>query len=78
MTAPGAGRPDPEVSTVTNTNRHRKVAHGPRQPHRLNVCVPLKFLLDFPGGSVDKDPAANAGDMGLIPARGEFHILWSS
>ena len=54
------------------------MAHGPRQPHRLNVCVPLKFLLDFPGGSVDKDPAANAGDTGLIPARGEFHILWSS
>ena len=28
----------------------------------------------FPGGSVDKNPAANAGDMGLIPGLGHFHI----
>ena len=28
----------------------------------LNPC-----LLDFPGGPGDKNPAFNAGDMGLIP-----------
>ena len=28
--------------------------------------------MDFPGGSVVKNPAANAGDMGLIPRLGRF------
>ena len=29
---------------------------------------------DFPGGTVDKKPHANAGDMGLIPSPGRFHM----
>ena len=29
----------------------------------------------FPGGSVVKNPPANAGDMGLIPDLGRFHVL---
>ena len=29
---------------------------------------------NFPGGPVVKNLAANAGDMGLIPAPGRFHI----
>ena len=29
---------------------------------------------DFPGGTVDKSLPANAGDMGLIPGPGRFHI----
>jgi len=33
---------------------------------------------DFPGGTVDKNPAGNAGDMGLIPGPGRFHIPWSN
>ena len=28
--------------------------------------------MDFPGGSVVKNPPANAGDMGLIPGWGRF------
>ena len=27
----------------------------------------LSALMDFPGGSEDKEPACNAGDMGLNP-----------
>ena len=34
--------------------------------------------LDFPGGTVDKNPCANAGDMGLIPGPGRFHEPWSN
>ena len=30
---------------------------------------------DFPGGSVVKNPPANAGDMGSIPGPGRFHML---
>ena len=39
-----------------------------------------KILLywDFPGGTVDKNPPANAGDMGLVPGLGRFHMLWSN
>ena len=35
----------------------------------------LKYkFLDFPGGTVDKNPPANAGDMGLAPGLRRFHI----
>ena len=33
---------------------------------------------DFPGGTVVKNPPANAGDMGLIPGPGGSHMLWSN
>ena len=32
---------------------------------------------DFPAGAVDRNPLANAGDTGLIPGLGKFHMLWS-
>ena len=31
------------------------------------ICSKEDDKLDFPGGSVLKNPPANAGDMGLIP-----------
>ena len=30
------------------------------------------MAMDFPGGSVGKEAACNAGDLGLIPASGRF------
>ena len=33
---------------------------------------------DFPGGAVVKNPPANAGDTGSIPAPGRSHMLWSN
>ena len=30
--------------------------------------------MDFPGGPVVKNPPANAGDTGLIPRLGRFHM----
>ena len=33
---------------------------------------------DFPGGKVDKNPAASAGYMGSIPGPGRSHILQSN
>ena len=32
----------------------------------------------FPGGSVGKNPPANAKDMGLIPGLGRPHMPWNS
>ena len=31
------------------------------------------YLKDFPGGTVAKNPPANAGDTGLIPGPGRSH-----
>ena len=33
---------------------------------------------DFPGGPVVKNLPANAGDMGLMPGVGRYHMLQSS
>ena len=32
--------------------------------------------MNFPGGSVVKNPPANAGDMGLIPGPRRSYMLW--
>ena len=34
--------------------------------------------MDFPGGTVDKNMPTNAGEMGLIPGLGRFHMSWSN
>ena len=34
--------------------------------------------MDFSGGIVDKNPPANAGDMGSIPGPRRFHRPWSN
>ena len=31
-------------------------------------------MTDFPGGPVVKNPPANAGDTGLVPSPGRFHM----
>ena len=33
---------------------------------------------DFPGGTVVKNPPANAGDMGSSPGPGRSHMPWSN
>ena len=38
----------------------------------------LKKHQDFPGGLVDKNPPAKAGDTGSIPGWGRFHMPRSS
>ena len=35
-------------------------------------------MLDFPGGTVDRNPPANAGDMGSIPGPGRLHTPWDN
>ena len=34
--------------------------------------------MDFPGGTVGKNPPAKAGDVVSILGLGRFHILWSN
>ena len=33
-----------------------------------------KYIMDFPGGMVVKNPLANAGDTGSIPGPGRAHM----
>ena len=49
------------------------------EPVQNNSAEPLiqKAELDFPGGTGDKNPFANAGYKGSIPGLGRFYMLWS-
>ena len=38
----------------------------------------MKMQRDFPGGTVDKNPPANAGDMGSSPGLGRSHMPQSN
>ena len=40
--------------------------------------VSFKKAWDFPGGTVVKNPPANAGDMGSSSGPGRCHMLWSN
>ena len=44
------------------------------------ICIQHLNLLirDFPGGTVVKNPPANAGDMGSSPGPGRSHMPWSN
>ena len=35
-------------------------------------------ILDFPSGTMEKNPPANAGDTGSIPGPGRFHVPQSN
>ena len=35
-------------------------------------------IKDFPGGTVDKNSPANAGNTSLIPGPGRFHMPWNN
>ena len=38
----------------------------------------MKEKWDLPSGPVVQNPRANAGDTGLIPGLGGFHLPWGS
>ena len=41
-------------------------------------CTNVSLGWDFPGGAVVKNPPANAGDTGLSPGPGGFHMPWAT
>ena len=56
--------------------RHRTCqGHG---PWGLSCFYLIFKRQDFPGGSVVKNPPANAGDTGLMPSLGRSHLLWDN
>ena len=43
------------------------------------ICLVIKNNTEvFPGGSVIKNPPANAGDRGSIPGPEIFHVPWGN
>ena len=46
--------------------------------YKNNYFYKIVSSRDLPGGTVVKNPPANAGDTGLSPGPGRSHILWSS
>ena len=44
----------------------------------LAVSLKMKHNWDFPGGTVVKNPLANAGDMGSSPGPGRSHMPQSN
>ena len=60
-------------SLLASAGGFRSLPHGPFHPGSL---LPQRRQAEhFPGGSVDKNPPAKAGDTGLIPRPGRFHML---
>ena len=45
---------------------------------RLIISDLKTYYRDFPGGAVNKNPPANAGDTGLSPGSGRYHKLQSN
>ena len=42
------------------------------------MCFKNCSILNFPDGAVDKNSPVNAGDTGLNPGLGRFHMPWSN
>ena len=55
-----------------------KITHAVHLGHRILKYKLKKKKMEFLGCTVDKNPPANAGDTGLIPGLGKFHMPWSS
>ena len=50
-----------------------------KKTHMERNKAKVKGALEgFPGGTVVKNPPANAGDTGLSPGPGRSHMLWSN
>ena len=60
------------ASISVSGGKARNGEDNPGEPGFFFFCS-LNFL-NFPGGAVDKNPPANAGDMGLIPGLGLSHM----
>ena len=59
-----------------------QISHCMYFSHLFRLIKLIKLLKDYSqdlfGSPVDKNPPANAGDMGLIPRLGRFHKPWSN
>ena len=59
-------------------SRESKVTKHTHKKTRQQEEQLVERTWDFPGGTMDKNLPASAGDMGLIPDPGRSHVLWSN
>ena len=62
-----------KVGKKTNLYNHMEAANSPTPR-----IYPIEMSGDFHHGTVDKNPPASAGDMGLIPGPEGSHMLCSN
>ena len=55
-------------------NMYLKVKTSTTCPEKCGYLLSLKPMADFPGGPVGKNLPGGAGDTGLIPGLGRFHM----
>ena len=71
-----------ESLTQANHFYRYDVAEGERYLVENNSYFDVNQIVyeyrDLPGGTMDKNPPANARDMGLIPRAERSHMLWSN
>ena len=67
---------DSKMLTFESTSR----SHCLQYPvtDSMHTSDKAESMLDFLGGTMDKNPPANAGDKGSIPSPGRFHMPWSN
>ena len=70
--------PDPGIKLVSPALQLDSLLLSHQERKAILLTVKMIIGRDFPGGSVVKNPPANAGDMGSIPDLGEFHMLQSN
>ena len=68
----------PLLLTSPRTQKLPGVQDSDKMQHCQKICSFKDELLDFPGGSVVKNPPVNAGDTGSIPGLGRSHISQSN
>ena len=63
---------------ITENGSDFKNLYFGKKNFQLNIVLKNTGFRDFPGGTVVKNPPANAGDMGSSPDPGRFHMLRSN
>ena len=64
------------ISSVLHT--HKNMAQLLRRHNRGFLLALEQTARGFPGGTVLKNPPANAGDTGSSPGPGRSHMPWSN
>ena len=59
-------------------SKSRHLVEWVKEHNPTICCLQGTYFRNFPGGTVDKNPPANAGNMGSIPGPGRFHMPWSN
>ena len=67
--------PHPEIKPRSPASQADSLPSNPPRKPPNQSTISFKILKDFPGGSVDKNPSANAEDTGSILGPRRFYVL---